>query len=166
MNIHLRVASPDDASAISAVVQAGFRMHVAPDWELSARQDFLDETTAEKLAARITEVDFAAVYEEGGQILGVILMPRPSLVQLFFVAPSHLRGGIGKALWEAARTHVETQHPEVKTVELNATPYAVAAYTALGFFPISEPFRRKGSVATRMACWLPGRALAQSKSTA
>ena len=106
------------------------------------------------------------VCEDGSQIIGVLVMPRPSLVQLFFVVPGHLRRGIGRTLWEAARTHIEAQHPEVKTVELNATPYAVAAYRALGFFPISEPFRRKGAVATRMACWLPGRALAQSQNAA
>ena len=140
--------------------------HVAPDWEQSAQQDFLRDTTAEKLAARLSEATFVAVYEDGGQILGVIAMPRPTLVQLFFVAPGHLRQGIGKSLWEAARAHVEEQYPDVKTVELNSTPYAVSAYRALGFFPISEPFRRKGALAIRMACWLPGRALAQAQNAA
>ena len=51
-------------------------------------------------------------------------------------------------------------------VELNSSPYAVPAYRALGFFPISEPFRRQGAVATRMACWLPGRALARAQNAA
>jgi GNAT superfamily N-acetyltransferase len=166
MHASLREASPDDASSISAVVQAGFIAHVAPDWEASAQQDFLRDTTAEKLAARIAEATFVAVYEGEGRVLGVITLPRPTLVQLFFVDPSHLRRGIGRSLWEAARTHIEVRYPDVKTVELNSTPYAVPAYRALGFFPISEPFRRRGAVATRMACWLPGRALAQGENAA
>ena len=164
MDTILRQASADDSSSISEVVQAGFIAHVAPDWELSGQQDFLRDTTAEKLAASLSEATFVAVCEGGGRILGVIAMPRPNLVQLLFVAPGHLRSGIGRSLWEAARSHIEQQYPDVKTVELNSTPYAISAYRALGFFPISEPFRRKGAVATRMACWLPGRALAQAQN--
>jgi GNAT superfamily N-acetyltransferase len=163
MNSILRQASVDDAVAISNLVQAGFIEHVAPDWELGARRDFLNDTSAEKLAARIAEATFVEVYEDDGQILGVISLPRPTLVQLFFVASSHLRTGVGRALWEAARAHLEERCPEVNTVELNSTPYALPAYKALGFFPISEPFRRRGVVATRMACWLPGRALERAR---
>jgi len=166
MNTHLREAGPDDASCVSELVQAGFIAHVAPDWERSAQEDFLRDTTAEKLSERIAEAIFVAVYEEEGQILGLILLPRPNLVQLFFVAPSHLRKGIGRVLWEAARTHIEETYPEVKTVELNSSPYAVSTYKALGFFPISAPFRRGGSLATRMACWLPGRALERAQNAA
>ena len=138
--------------------------HVSPNWEPSAQQDFLKNTTAEALTLLISEAIYIAVYEDEGRILGVIAMPRPTLVQLLFVAPTHLRRGIGKRLWEAARAHIEERYPEVKTVELNSTPYAVSAYRSLGFYPISEPFRRKGAVATRMACWLPGRALAQAQN--
>nr|WP_283254230.1 GNAT family N-acetyltransferase [Ramlibacter paludis] len=133
--------------------------HVAPDWEPSACEDFLRETTADKLAVAMAGATFTAVHVSVEEVTGVILMPRPTLVQLFFVAPDRLHHGIGRALWEAARTHLEEQHAEVKTVELNATPGALPAYRALGFFPISAPFRRRGAVATRMACWLPARGL-------
>ena len=159
MNSPVRQATAEDAPAIAELVQAGFIEHVAPDWEPSAQQGFLTDTTAEKLESVITKATLVAVYEEQDQILGVIVLPRPTLVQLLFVAPSHLRCGIGRTLWETARTYLEEQHPKVTTVELNSSPYALAAYKALGFFPISLPFRRKGAVATRMACWLPGRAL-------
>jgi GNAT superfamily N-acetyltransferase len=163
MSTCVREAIPEDASVISSVVQACFMEHVAPDWTSSAQQEFLRGTTAEELAAIIAEAALVEVYEEAEQILGVLLLPRPTLVQLFFVAPDRLRRGVGKALWEVARKHLEERFPEVKTVELNSSPYAVPAYKALGFFPISKPFRRRGAVATRMACWLPGRALAEEK---
>jgi GNAT superfamily N-acetyltransferase len=162
----IRRAAPADASAISTLVQAGFMAHIAPDWEALAVQSFLAETSAEKLAPTISEASFVAVYEEDGQIRGVISLPRPSLLQLLFVAPEHLRRGIGRSLWEDARAHVEEKHPEIKTIELNSSPFAVPAYKALGFFPISQPFRRKGAVATRMACWLPGRALERASNAA
>jgi predicted N-acetyltransferase YhbS len=166
MNPHIRDAAPSDALAISELVQASFRAHVGPDWGAEARETFVRETTSEKLSTRIVEATYAAVYEEDGHIVGVILLPRPTLVQLCFVAATHLRRGIGRALWDAARARLEASFPEVQTVELNASPYAVTAYTAMGFFPISAPFRRRGSAATRMACWLPGRALENAQNAA
>jgi GNAT superfamily N-acetyltransferase len=83
----------------------------------------------------------------------------PSVLAMLFVHPQHLRRGIGKQLWEAARSHVESQFPQTKTVELNATRFALPFYLSAGFVPISTEFERKGSRATRMACWLPARAL-------
>ena len=162
MSMDLRPANAQDAPAISALVQAGFVEHIASDWEPSAQQSFLEDTTAEKLAPKLVQATICLVCEQGGQLLGVIFLPRPTLVQLLFVAPGHLRKGIARSLWGAVRAHLEEHHPEVTTVELNSSPYAVGAYQALGFFPISQPFRRKGSVATRMACWLPGKALEQA----
>jgi len=106
MNRLIRRAHPVDAPAIAALVQASFRAHIAPDWQQEAQDTFYSETTAEKLVAPITEATFAAVYEEQGHIRGVILLPRPNLVQLCFVATTHLRRGIGTSLWEAARTHL------------------------------------------------------------
>lgn len=159
--MQLRHAKVDDAPAISELVQAGFSAHIAPDWEPSAQRSFLEDTEADKLAPKLSQAAVCLVCEQGGKVVGVIFLPRPTLVQLLFVAPGHLRRGIARALWSAARAHLEENHPEVTTVELNSSPYAIAAYRALGFFPISQPFRRKGAVATRMACWLPGKALEQ-----
>ena len=162
----IRKAYPVDAPAISELVQASFRAHIAPDWQQEAQDAFFRETTAEKLVDPIAEATFAAAYEEHGHIVGVILLPRPNLVQLCFVATTHLRRGIGTSLWEAARTYLETHVPEVKTVELNASPHAIAAYKAMGFFPISKPYRRRGAAATRMACWLPARTMESGPNAA
>jgi len=155
----LRSAVLTDASTISQLVQSSFRVHVAPDWDTEAGDTFYTETTPEKLAAELAKSTFAAVYEEEGEVFGVILLSRPNLVQLCFVATDHLRRGIGARLWEAARAHLEANHADVKTVELNASPHAVEAYKAMGFHIISKQYRRRGSVATRMACWLPERSV-------
>jgi GNAT superfamily N-acetyltransferase len=166
MNTYVRQAEAEDAFAISKLVQAGFIAHIASDWEPSAQQSFLEDTEASKLAPKLAEAAVCLVCEEGGQLVGVIFLPRPNLVQLLFVAPDHLRKGIARALWSAVRARIQEKHPEVTTVELNSSPYAVSAYKALGFFPISRPFKRKGAVATRMACWLPGQALEQGQHEA
>lgn len=164
MNPNIRCATADDATAISQLVQGSFRAHVAADWEQEAQDTFYSETAAEKLADRLVESTFAAVWVEDATVVGVIVLSRPNHVQLCFVATTHLRRGIAAALWQAARAHLEANLPEVKTVELNASPCAVAAYKAMGFFPISKQYRRRGSVATHMACWLPDRDLDSARN--
>jgi GNAT superfamily N-acetyltransferase len=159
MDPPLRHATVADASAISALVCAGFNEHIAPAWEPQAQRHFHAENQADMLVSKIADAALCLVFEQGTELLGVIFLPRPTLVQLFFVAPDHLRQGIGRKLWRAVRAELEQHHTDVRTVELNSSPYAVAVYQALGFFPISKAYRRKGAVATRMACWLPGESL-------
>ena len=159
MNLQLRHATAADASAISSLVCAGFDQNIAQDWEPQAQRHFFEENQPDKLRSKIADASLCLVCEQGAELLGVIFLPRPTLVQLFFVAPGHLRNGIGRKLWSAVRVELEQRHADIRTVELNSSPYAVAVYKALGFFPISKPYRRKGAVATRMACWLPGESL-------
>ena len=166
MDPPLRHATVADASAISALVCAGFNQQIAADWEPQAQRHFYAENQADKLVSKIAEASLCLVFEQGTELLGVIFLPRPTLVQLFFVAPGHLRRGIGRKLWRAVRAELEQHHPDVRTVELNSSPYAVGVYEALGFFPISKPYRRKGAVPTRMACWLPGQSLASAQHVA
>ncbi len=162
MSHTIRSSQPEDAEMASALIQQSFIQLVGPDWEAHAVATFLAETSGECVRELISKAAFTAVAEVQGQLVGFILMPSPALIGLLFVKPDFLRKGIAKSLWQAARRHVETTSKEVKTVELNSTPFAVAAYKALGFYPISEPFRRAGCLATRMACWLPGEALKAS----
>lgn len=166
MNYTIRPAQPMEAEGVSAVVQRSFAALVAPDWEPTAIKRFLAETTGDCIGKLIETAAFHAVAEAQGRLVGFILLPNPSLIGLLFVSPDHLRTGIAKGLWQSARRHIETEFKAVKTIELNSTPYAVGAYRALGFYPISEPFRRRGCVATRMACWLPGEALRSGENAA
>ena len=166
MNLQLRHATPADASAISSLVCAGFDQHIAQDWEPQAQRHFFEQNQADTLASKIADASLCLVCENDTQLLGVIFLPRPTLVQLFFVAPGHLRNGIGRKLWNAVRAELEQHHPDVRTVELNSSPYEVAVYEALGCVPISKPYRRKGAVATRMACWLPGESLESAQPAA
>ena len=166
MELPVRHPEVTDAAAISVLVQTSFNEFVAPDWEPGACQAFIEESSPERFVSTIPSAAFAAVAETAGHIVGFILMPQPAQLAFLFVHASWLRQGIARQLWKAARAHIEAQFPTVKTVELNSSPYAVGAYTALGFYPISEPFRRGGCLATRMACWLPGEALARSANAA
>ncbi len=159
MTTTLRSASQSDAEALSALVRESFLALAAADWDEPAVARFLSESEPPRLAAAIASSFLACAGYVGDELAGLVLMPRPALLGMLFVAPSHVGKGVARALWEHARAEVELRAPEVKTVELNSTPFALPAYRALGFFPISERFNLEGCVATRMACWLPARTM-------
>jgi GNAT superfamily N-acetyltransferase len=129
----------------------------AQDWESQAQQRFLAESGVESLARKIVAASCAIGAFAREQIVGFLLMPTPTLLGMLFVHPTRLRQGTGTKLWEFARSRLESEFKEVRTVELNSTPCAVEFYRALGFVPISAEFVRGGSRATRIACWLPAR---------
>jgi GNAT superfamily N-acetyltransferase len=159
MKYEIRSLTHAHAAEASAVIQESFLALAAADWHPDARRSFLELTAPAPLQNKVSTMTFAAGAFSEDRIAGVILMPSPSLLGLLFVRPCWLRLGIGQALWESARAHIEAGFPEVNTVELNATPYAVRFYQSVGFVPISSEFEREGQRAIRMACWLPARAL-------
>lgn len=147
------------AATASALIHESFLAHLTDDWTPTAQTAFLARTSPESLAKKFGEMTFAAGAFCAGEIVGVVLMPKPTLLGLLFVEPCWLRRGVGKALWESVRTHIKASYPDVETIELNATPTAFPFYQSLGFVPISRDFVRDGQRAIRMACWLPAHAL-------
>lgn len=143
----------------SDLVHQSFRELAAAAWEANAREVFLAESSPDRLRDSLQSPAFAAGAFSGRTMVGFLLMRKPASLSMLFVRPGSLRLGIGRQLWEQARSHIEAAFPEVKTVALNSTPYAFAFYRSVGFVPISAEFTVGGCRATRMACWLPARSL-------
>lgn len=156
MQFDVRPVLESEANEASGLVHASFEL-VASFWDPGAREVFLARSSPLSLAEQLTKAAYAAGAFGADRMLGLVLMPNPALLGLLFVHPQGLRQGIGKVLWEHARSYIEAEHPSVHTVELNATPNAIAFYRSVGFVPISAEFNNAGSRATRMACWLPSR---------
>ena len=154
-----RVVSTSEATLASDLVQQSFADLAASDWGPHARQAFFNESAPIALTHALNTAIFAAGAFVEGAMVGFVLLPRPSQLSMLFVHPDYLRKGIARQLWEEARSHVEANFPEIKTIELNATPYAVNFYRSVGFVPISAEFTVDGCRATRMVCWLPARRL-------
>jgi GNAT superfamily N-acetyltransferase len=155
----IRTATGGDAEAASALVIRSFNEWVAADWEPAAGEALRGESTPDAMFEKIAAATYTAAAFAGEEMIGFLLMPRATLLAILFVHPQWMRRGVGRALWENARAHLQATCPEARTVELNATPYAVPFYRALGFVPLSAEFVRAGCRITRMACWLPARGL-------
>lgn len=153
--MEFRRAAPADAAAISRLVQESFLEFVAPEWEQHAVQQFLRDSSPTELASFIAMADFAAIGVADNEPIGFILLAPANMLKALFVHKSWHRRGVSRQLWSLARAHLKARHPELETIELNASDFAVEAYKSLGFYPISKPFMRNGSRSTRMACWLP-----------
>jgi len=156
VSITVRPASAADAHGASALIHESFTTLAAADWEAGACATFLAESLPEPLAQKLEKASYASAGFEREQMVGFLLMPTPSLLGMLFVRPADLRRGIARLLWNHARRDVEARHPDVRTIELNSTPCALAFYRSIGFMPISREFVREGCRATRMAIWLPG----------
>lgn len=155
MELAFRSATPSDAGPVSSLIHASFLEFVAPEWEAHAVEKFLQDSTPKGLADLIGMAAFAAVACAGDEPVGFILLAPPNQLKAMFVARPWHRRGIARKLWSLARSHLKANQPAVETIELNASGCAVETYKALGFYPISKPFRRQGCLSTRMACWLP-----------
>lgn len=159
MKTILRPVTTAEMPEASALIITSFLALIAPDWDPEARTAFLVDASPEMLERKIQ----IAAYQLGAfidsQMVGFLMLTSPAVLSALFVSPQFLRQGVGRSLWEAARGHIEAAFPTVKTVELNAAPGAFQFYRRLGFAPISGPYLLKGARVTRMACWLPARAL-------
>lgn len=159
VDVGIRVVTEAEAAAASNIVYESFVQLASGGWEARAQQVFLADSSPEKLAGKLKVASYAAGAFVNAQMVGFLLMPTPSVLGMLFVHPKWLRQGVARRLWESARAHVEAAFPSVKTVELNSTPHALEFYRAVGFVPLSAEFNKDGARATRMACWLPARAL-------
>ncbi len=159
MQLTIRAIGEAEATEVSAVIHASFTALAASGWEPNAQNVFLSESSPAEMARKLkaSALSLGAFIEE--QMIGVLLMPTPTILGMLFVHPAWLRRGVARSLWERTRAEIERTFPTVKTIELNSTPYAIAFYRSVGFVPISAEFELGGCRATRMACWLPARAL-------
>ncbi len=124
MQLTIRAIGEAEAADASAVIHASFRTLAASGWEPNAQNVFLSESSPDKMARKLKAAALSFGAFTDGQIIGVLLMPTPTILGMLFVHPAWLRRGIARSLWEHARAEIERAFPTVKTIELNSTPYA------------------------------------------
>jgi GNAT superfamily N-acetyltransferase len=141
--------------AVSNLVCASFNRLVSADWSPTACETFREGVSAENLVRAFDAAFFGEICVLGEEIAGVVLFPTARLVALSFVATERARLGIASALMAHGIREVRHRQPDVSVVCLNATRNAFPFYMSQGFSPISPEFQHNGTVATRMALWLP-----------
>lgn len=121
-----------------------FQQFVSPDYTKEGSQSFYTEFVQGQ-AFRDT---FAAGEERmfgayvGRELAGVLSLSRKNTVSCVFVKGAYHRRGIGRQLFGAVIRELRSQG--VATMRLNASPYAVPFYHAIGFVDTGDQADYKG----------------------
>lgn len=142
--MQIRSATIDDARAISDLVTAVARTHVAPTLSEDGLSHLLTGMTPENQAERLRDGYQFFVAEDTGSIIGVVAIRPPTHLYYLFVHPDRQRNGIGRQLWKLALDWaIETS--SLDTFTLNSSLNAIGAYERLGF-SIAGPMQERHGV--------------------
>ncbi|WP_426112860.1 GNAT family N-acetyltransferase [Massilia sp. PWRC2] len=150
----IRLLVADDGATIAAV--AALLRTLALEFivaNVGAEQasTFLRENDADALGRRLADGFVYHVAEDDGAIAGFIGMRAQQHVFHLFVGRPWQRRGVARRLWEVARAHAIAAGGAAPFT-VNASNYAVDAYTRLGFVR-SAPMREKNGIEFHPMQW-------------
>jgi len=131
-SMHIRRATRDDASAISALILS-LAQHFTLKADGSGAETFLLALQPSGIERNIEVAEF--VYYVGtvdGQLAGVVAVRGKTHLYHLFVDEAFQRRGLAKALWSYVKAEYEWPCASVATT-VNSTPFALPFYEAVGF---------------------------------
>jgi ribosomal protein S18 acetylase RimI-like enzyme len=131
--IAVRTARPDEVPALSLLASKVFREFIEGDYGEEGRRNFLQFAAVRPLRERLAFGHLTLVAELDATLAGMIQVRLPAHVLMLFVDGAFHRRGVARSLLEAALARIRGLHPQTLQVTVNASPYAVEAYRALGF---------------------------------
>lgn len=132
-----------EETRICALVKKVFDEFVAPDYSDEGVGEFYTFANTEAIAARAGENGFIMVAEDGDDLTGMIEIVRGDHISLLFV--DRRCEGIGKTLVAMAVDECLRIKPELKSITVNSSPFAVPAYEKMGFRAVG-PFREVNGI--------------------
>jgi ribosomal protein S18 acetylase RimI-like enzyme len=151
----IRRMESGEAEAVATLVMASFSECVAADYGPEGVETFTEFARPASLIERDQTDHSTLVAEADGRLLGMVQLQRPGHVRMLFVAPDMQRQGIGRALLDAALEIAARQHPDVTTVTVNSSPYAVEPYRRMGFAVVGPPEIKCGVISIPMTKQIP-----------
>jgi GNAT superfamily N-acetyltransferase len=128
----IRLAREADARAIGVLVRRVTRQDVLPDQSARAAAHLMETMSARNERVRIRDGMRYHVAEIGGRIVGVVATRDDSHVFRLFVSRRWRGLGIARRLLDRAVADCR-KRAGTRSITLNASPFAVAAYRRLGF---------------------------------
>jgi GNAT superfamily N-acetyltransferase len=147
---HLRFMNESDAEAVSDLIQRAFQRFIADTYTARGKRYFLRHTSKSALLRRRRRNQLLVVAEQGHTIAGVIAVRKGNHVSLLFVAPEFHRRGIGTLLFGKALELMKDTIPDLCSVTVNSSAYALPFYKGLGFSAKRSAHFYKGMKITPM----------------
>lgn len=152
--IHTRLATAQDAEAISALIRGVSHFFtLRPDG--AGAEAFMATVSPDAIRGYLSSPDYVyRVAEEDGAMIGVVAVRESRHLYHLFVAPDGQRRGLARRLWaEAMEAALHAGNPGEFTV--NASVYAVPVYERFGFVATGPRVEANGIAFVPMRLVLP-----------
>lgn len=123
-----------------------FDEFVAPDYSQDGNEFFYSYIDPACIIERFNNGNLILTASFGNEIIGMIEVRDWFHICLLFVSKNHQRKGISRLLFEKALNEILNNKPEIRFIEVNASPFSVEIYKRLGFNIISERQERNGII--------------------
>jgi GNAT superfamily N-acetyltransferase len=140
----IRPIEAGEEESVGDLVRRVFDRFVAPDFPEEGIREFLRYAHPSELARRCREGQLTLVAEVRGELAGVIEMRDLEHVAMLFVErPGR---GLGRKLFETALGMCRDRRPELTSISVYSSRYAVKAYERLGFRVSGEEQTKNGII--------------------
>lgn len=137
-NITYREIKKGEEVKVCQLIMGCFNEFIAPGYDKEGVLEFSKYVNPKLTQDRLSNNHFIILAIDKIKIVGVIEVRNYNHISLFFVKKAYQNKGIGKNLHELAINKCKVCKPEVTTIEVNSSPYAVSIYEKLGFIKISN----------------------------
>ncbi len=145
----VRPATKDEWEDAMALAWRSFKKFVADDYTENGVKEFYDFISDNGIYKMFLIGEYRLwVAELEGEIVGMISVRTKRHISLLFVDEKHMRKGIGRDLVYAASEYMLEKGESFATV--NASPYGVDFYHAIGFKDTREEYVDSGMRITPM----------------
>ena len=141
--VQLRLANSDDVGALTELSILSKSSNGYDESFMAKCRDDLTVTEGQLLQGEYWIVETTVLC--GFACLNTNYETRSGKLHSFFIAPDLQRKGVGQLLWQKILQRAKTK--SLKTLHLDADPFAVPFYTAMGF--TVEGFVPSGSIEGR-----------------
>ena len=145
-----RIMRDDDAGAVSLLIQRTFQHFIADTYTARGIKRFLKITSKQAMLRRKRKNQLIVIAEADDTISGMIAVRKQNHITLLFVAAEFHRNGIGTLLFQDAFTRMKAAVPDLGTVTVNSSEFALPFYTKLGFTAKRSAYLHKGMKITPM----------------
>lgn len=130
-SVSYRIMPPALADGVYALVTASFNRYVREDCTPEGGEEFF--RAAREMIFNRPRNHFIIIAESGTAVAGMIDVRDSFHISLLFVDPAWMGRGIARELLDRAVRRIREQAPDIRTLEVNSSLYAVPVYEKLGF---------------------------------
>jgi GNAT superfamily N-acetyltransferase len=129
---------PGNEYALQCLIRTAFDGFVAPGYSTSGNEFFYEFIAADKILARFLSGNILLTAESGGRSIGCIEVRDRNHICLLFVEKEWHRKGVARALLNEALSICRLPANDIRSIEVNASPFSEKIYSKLGFSKVNE----------------------------